>query len=243
PIVPISALIGENIFKKSEKMQWYKGLSLVGTLDKNVRPSKLPVDKPLRACVQDVYNLENGKIIVCKILTGILEKGKVVYFDPSGEKGLVEKVEMFGKETDRAEPGDSVGIIVNKTPEIERGEVISYPRDRASVPKNFVAEIILFSDIEVKNDDVLTIRCGTAEKKCKVRKILERIDPVNLTVDTKFPETLKNGDVGKLILSPIEAICIEKYSEFPELGRFVIEGKKGTVAAGIILETEVQEAD
>jgi len=30
---------------------------------------------------------------------------------------------------------------------------------------------------------------------------------------------------------------VEKFSDFPELGRFVIEGKKGTAAAGIVLET------
>jgi len=243
PIVPVSALNGENVFKKSEKMPWYKGSSLIDTLDKNVSPSTTPVDKPLRACVQDTYKLENKKIIVCKILTGILEKGKMVSFDPSGERGIIEKIEMFGKEMERAKPGDSVGIIVNKLPETKRGEVISYLHNRAKVPKSFVAEIILFSNIEVKNNDVLTIRCGTAEKECRVQKIVERIDPINLTVDAKFPEDLKSGDVGKSVFSPIEPMCIEEYSEFPELGRFVVEGRKGTAAAGIVLKTEITEVN
>jgi translation elongation factor EF-1alpha len=38
-------------------------------------------------------------------------------------------------------------------------------------------------------------------------------------------------------------MCIEKFSDFPELGRFVIEGGKGTVAAGIVLETRDMEAN
>lgn len=239
PIVPVSALAGENVSKKSEKMPWYKGASLVETLDEHVSPSPPPLDKPLRASVQDIYELEDKKIVVTKILTGILREGRAISFNPSGEEGLIQKIEMFGKEVQTAEPGDSVGVVLNGIPQTSRGDVISYPQDRAEVPESFVAEIILFSDREIKNDDELLIRCGTAEKKCRVKRILEKIDPVNLTLDTKFPEALKGGDVGKLVLSPLEPMCLERYSEFPELGRFVVEGRKGTAAAGIVLETQI----
>jgi len=241
PIVPLSALNGENVFERSRKMSWYRGSSLIETLDKTVSPSVPPVSKPLRGCVQDIYEIEGKKIVACKILTGILEEGKIVNLDPSGEKGLVTKIEMFEKEIEKAGPGDSVGLIVNELKEAKRGEVISYPQNRAKVARSFVAEIILFSDIELRNNDVLTIRCGTAENRCKVQKILERIDSVNLTVDAKFPEVLESGDVGKILFSPLEPMCVEKYFEFPELGRFVVEGVKGTVAAGIVLKIETAE--
>jgi elongation factor 1-alpha len=241
PIVPLSALKGENVFKKSEKMSWYKGLSLIETLDKTVKPSPSPVKKPVRACVQDVYDIEGKKIVVCKVLTGTLEVGKTVAFDPSGEVGLVKKIEMFGKEIETAGPGDSVGIILNNLKEAKRGEVISYPKNRAKTVKSFVAEMILFPEIEVKINDILMVRSGTAENKCKVQKILERIDPVNLTVDAEFPEVLMGGDVGKILCIPLDETCLEKYSEIPELGRFVVEGKKGTAAAGIVLETHVHD--
>jgi len=243
PVIPLSALNGENVFKKSEKMPWYKGLSLIETLDRAVRPSVPPVNKPLRACVQDVYEIEGKKIVVCKILTGIIEEGKIVNLEPSGEEGLVTQIKMFGKEIEKAGPGDSIGLIINKLKGAKRGGVISYPQDRAKVVRSFVAETILFSDVEVKNGDVLTIRCGTAENRCKVQRILERIDPINLTVDIIFPEVLNSGDIGKILFSPLEPMCVEKYSEFPELGRFVVEGRKGTAAAGIVLEIETAEAN
>jgi len=242
-IVPLSALKGENVFNRTQKMPWYRGSSLIETLDRTVRSSASPIDKPLRACVQDVYKLESKKVVVCKILTGILEEGEIVNFDPSGEEGLVTGIEMFGKEIERAGPGDSVGLIVNKLREAKRGEVVSYPQNRAKVVRSFVAEMVLFSNIEVRNGDVLIIRCGTAENKCKVQKILERIDPINLTVNAKSPEVLKSGDVGKILFSPLQPMCIEKYSEFPELGRFVVEGKRGTAAAGIVLETHAAGAE
>ena len=236
PMIPISALNGDNIFTESKKMEWYTGLTLIKTLDKTISPSTLPVNKPLRGFVQDIYQREGKEIIVCKIETGILETGKVISFNPSGNQGLLKTIGVFGTRTKKAEPGDSVGLFVDGINDIERGEVISYPENKPRKVKNFVAEIILFSDIEIRNGDILTIRCGTAEKKCKVQRILERIDPINLTLDAKFPKVLNGEDVGKVIFSPLEPMCIEKYSEFPPLGRFVVEGKKGTAAAGIVLE-------
>ena len=238
PIIPLSALVGENVSRKSEKMPWYMGLNLMETLDRTVSPAAPSVDKPLRACVQDVYEMEARKVVISKILSGRLEEGKTLSFEPSGERGLVSKIEMFGKEVNHAEPGDSVGLVIDGLKEVRRGEVISYPEQKAKTVKSFVAEMVLFTDIEIRNNDILMIRSGTAENKCRVQKILEKIDPVNLTLSVEYPEALESGDVGKILFLPVEPMCLEKYSELPELGRFVVEGRKGTAAAGIVLETK-----
>ncbi len=238
PIVPLSALVGENVSKKSERMPWYKGYSLIKTLDRTVSPAAPSVNKPLRACVQDIYETTESRIVISKILSGKLEQGKTVSFEPSGEKGFVRKVEMFGKTVTEAKPGDSVGLIIEGLETAKRGEVISYPENQAKTIAHFIAEIVLFTDVEIKNNDILLVRSGTAESKCRVQKILEKIDAVNLTKSEEFPEILESGDVGKILFLPLEPVCLEKYSELPELGRFVIEGRKGTAAAGIVLEVE-----
>jgi len=238
PKVPISALNGDNVFAKSQNMKWYNGSTLIDTLDDIVKPVQLPFNKPLRGCVQDVYKLENNEMVICKIETGRLEAGKTVYFSPSRKRGTVKAIEMFGSQLEKAMPGDSVGLILNKVQDIQRGEVVSYPENPAKTAKSFVAEIILFSETEIKNGDVHTIRCGTAEKKCKVEEILTEIDPVNLTTLATSPKTLRRGNVGEVKFSPLEPLSIEKHSEFPPLGRFVIEGRKGSVGAGIVLNVE-----
>jgi elongation factor 1-alpha len=240
--VPISAFKGDNVFTESQNIKWYNGLTLIDTLDNTVKPVHLASNKPLRGCVQDVYKLENKEIVVCKIETGMLRVGKTIYLSPSAKKGTVRSIEMFGSRLEKAKPGDSVGIIVNGVRNIQRGEVISYPANRAKKAKSFIAEIMLFSDSEIKNGDVHTIRCGTAEIKCKVEKILSEIDPVNLTVSATCPRALKAGSVGEVKLSPLEPLSIEKHSDFPPLGRFVIEGKKGSVGAGIVLNVERNSA-
>jgi len=236
PKIPISAMKGDNVFTKSRKMKWYEGKTLIDILDDTITPSALPVNKPLRGFVQDVYKHEDEEIVACKVETGILESGKIISFNPSGKQGLLKEIEVFGAKKSKAGPGDSVGLLVDGVSDVERGEVISYPENKPQKVKSFVAEIILFSDIEIRNNDLLTIRHGTAENKCKVQRILKEIDPVNLTVRRELPERLETGSVGEVKLLALQPLCVEKYSELPQLGRFVIEGKKGTSAAGIVLE-------
>lgn len=238
PKVPISAFNGDNVFTKSQNMKWYNGLTLIETLDNVVKPPQLPSDKPLRGCIQDVYKMRNKEIIACKIETGTLEVGNSIYFSPSGKKGTVKSIEVFGNPREKSVPGDSVGLIINGVQDVQRGEVISSPENRAEKARSFTAEIILFSGTEINNDDVQTIRCGTAEKKCKVEEILKEIDPVNLNILAVSPETLNGGNVGEVKFSPLEPLSIEKHSDFPPLGRFVILGRKGPVGAGIVLNVE-----
>lgn len=235
PIVPISALQGDNITEKSRHMDWYNGDTLIDALDKAVSPASQPTEKPLRATVQDVYTMPREKIIVCKIEAGKIEVGKNVISLPSGGRGVVTKIESYGEERKEAAPGDSVGLVIRGIGDIKRGEVISGPDDPAAITKKFTAELIIFSDIQIKNGDVLEIKAGTSEGKHRVEKMLEKIDPINLVIEETNPVVLKNGEVGKVILKPTYPVCLELYSEFPPLGRFVILNEKGTAAAGIIL--------
>ena len=49
------------------------------------------------------------------------------------------------------------------------------------------------------------------------------------------------GDVGKVVFRASEPVCIEAYKDVVQLGRFVIIGRTGTVAAGIIVDVSKME--
>jgi elongation factor 1-alpha len=234
--IPISAMEGDNVSKKSQSMAWYAGSPLIDALDNAISPSVLPVNRPLRGFVQDIYQQEGETIIACKIETGMLEAGRRIAFSPSGIELQLEAIEVLGGETRKAGPGDSVGLHVRSAKEAERGEVVSYPANTPREVKSFIAEVILFSNTKIRTGDAVTIRYGTAEKRCEVKHILKDIDPVNLTVRKEFPKHLREGSVGEVEFSALQPLCVEKYSGLPQLGRFVIEGTKGASAAGIVLE-------
>lgn len=236
PIVPVSAFEGENVTKPSEKMEWYTGKSLIETLDETVKPPKPLSEKPTRCVVQDIYRIEEQNVVVCRVETGRLRTGQAVTVMPIAEKGIVEKIESFGETVTEAGPGDSVGVVLKETSNLKRGYVLASSEEKLLPTKRFVSEVIVFGDLTLKTGCLVPIRVGTADAKCKVQRILEKIDAVSLTVVEEKPKSLENGEVGKIVLQPVEPLYVEEYSAFPELGRFVIIGKKGAAAAGIILE-------
>jgi elongation factor 1-alpha len=145
---------------------------------------------------------------------------------------------MLGNRPEKAMPEDSVGLIVEGVEDVERGEVISYPENPAKGAGTFKAEIILFTDTEIRTGEAHTVRVGTAEKKCKIDEILNEIDQLSLTIRQPSSLVLRGGEVGEAKFSPMEPLCLEKHSEFPPLGRFVIQGKKGPIGAGIVSNVE-----
>ena len=95
PFIPISAYVGDNVAKRSAKMTWYKGPSLVEALDANIIMPEKPTEKSLRWPVQDVYTITGvGTVPVGRVETGVMKVGDVLQFEPAGVKGEVKSIEM-----------------------------------------------------------------------------------------------------------------------------------------------------
>jgi len=155
---------------------------------------------------------------------------------PTREKRTVKRIEISGSEAQHAVPGDPIGIVLDKPADLKRGYVLTSAGEKLEPTKEFTAELIIFGDLTLKTGSQVSIRIGTATVNCTVQRILEKINPVSLTVMSENPESLTNGEVGKATFRPNSPLYAERYSDFPQLGRFVIIGERGAVAAGIILE-------
>lgn len=238
PMIPVSAMNGDNVYNKSKKTRWYTGPTLIDALDQHTFPPPSPSSKPLRAVVQDTYPYKGAhEIIACKVETGILTPRTRIVFNPSGKEGVLRKILVYSSEVERAGPGDPVGLVVAGVDDVERGEVVSYPHNQPKKTKQIRAEIVMFSDAPLERGQEIILRYGTAEKKCRVQTILSEMDPVTLRISSKTPNVLQGNSVGEVALLALEPMCLEKYSDLPQLGRFVVEDKRGAVAAGIVLET------
>jgi len=235
PVVPVSAFTGENVIRSSGRMSWYDGKTLIETLDDSVKPSEPPSELPLRCVVQDVYRLGDRDVVVCRVETGVLRKGQEVLVMPIMRRRVVRRIESFGACVREAVSGDSVGLVLDEAGDLERGCVLADVNEKLSPVSEFVAELIVFEDLVLRIGGRVCIRVGTAEVECRVEGILERIDPVRLTVIERDVEAIGAGDVGKVVFRPLEPLYLERYYEIPQLGRFVVLGKRGAEAAGIVL--------
>jgi len=92
PFVPISGWVGDNMLDRSKNMPWYKGKTLLESLD-SIIPPKRPTSLALRLPLQDVYKIGGiGTVPVGRVETGILKPGMDVHFAPVGKKSEVKSV-------------------------------------------------------------------------------------------------------------------------------------------------------
>ena len=239
PFVPVSAFVGDNVVKKSDKLGWYKGPSLVEALDGFVVPEQ-PVDKPLRLPIQDVYSITGvGTVPVGRIETGIMKPNDKVIFMPSNVQGEIKSIEMHHEILSEAMPGDNVGFNirgVGKT-DIRRGDVLSHVNTPATVAKEFTAQIIVLNHPSVISKGYTPVfHIHTSQIACTITEIVKKLDPKTGAVVQENPDFIKTGDAAIVKIKPSKPVVIETQKEFPQLARFAIRDMGMTVAAGICIE-------
>jgi len=238
PFIPISAYNGVNIVKKGGETPWYTGPTIVEALDGFKVPPK-PLDKPLRIPVQDVFTITgHGTVPVGRVEAGTLKPGQTVVVMPAGVKGEVKRIEMHHQEIPQAVPGDNIGFNLKgiEKKDMKRGDVIGDPNTPPKVAAEFKAQVVVLQHptaISVGYTPVFHIH--TAQFAGQFVELIEKKDPKTGQSAGK-PDFLKTGDIAVVKIKPLKPVVIEKYSDFPALGRFAIRDMGATVAAGVVLD-------
>jgi elongation factor 1-alpha len=237
--VPMSAYEGENVGKKPTKMEWWTGDTLVGAFDKLTPPKKF-TDKPLRLPVQEVFTITGfGTVPVGRVETGVMKPGDKVIFMPSNVTAEVKSIEMHHQMLQQAVPGDNVGFNVkgvDKT-QISRGDVVGPVSSPPTVVDTFTAQIVVLNHpTAIAINYTPVFHAHTVQFAGNFLEILEKKDPKTGQTMQKNPDFIKAGDVAIVKIKPLKNVSLEKYSEFPQLGRFALRDMGATVAAGIILD-------
>jgi elongation factor 1-alpha len=237
--VPTSGWTGDNLVKKSDKMPWYKGPTLFEALDQLELPPK-PTNKPLRVPVQDIYTITGiGTVPVGRVETGVLKEGDAIIFMPSNKKAEVKSIEMHHSKVPKAEPGDNIGFNVRGIGkgDVHRGDVAGPVDNPPTVAKEFIGQIIvIYHPTAIAAGYTPVLHYHTGQIACRFTELLKKIDPRSGQVTEENPSFLKTGDAAWVKMEPLRPIAVEKYVEFPELGRFAVRDMGTTVAAGVIKE-------
>jgi len=246
PFLPVSAWTGDNIIERSPKMPWHKGPTLIEAFDLLEPPPK-PIDKPLRIPVQEVYSISGvGTVPVGRVETGVLKVGDKIVFMPPGKVGEVRSIEMHHERIEKAEPGDNIGFNVrgiSKT-DIRRGDVAGHVTNPPTVAKSFKARIIvIWHPTAIAPGYTPVIHAHTASIACRITKIEARIDPRTGKVVEKEPKFIKKGHVAIVEFKPIKPMVVEKFSEFPQLGRFAMRDMGRTVGIGVVIDVEPEKVE
>ena len=235
-----SALMGDNIANKSDKMAWYKGPTVKEQIDKFPAPEK-PTGLPMRMPIQDVYEITGiGTVPVGKVETGVMKVGQKIVVLPgrsgTGIEGEVRSIEAHHEQLQEAEAGDNVGINLRGVgkKDMARGDVICDAAQPPAIVEEFEAQIAIINHPTVVAKGYTPVfHVHTAQVPCQFVELKSKLDPATGQVAEENPDFLKNGDVAIVKIKPVGNLVLESSDKNPNMARFAIRDAGVTVAAGV----------
>jgi elongation factor 1-alpha len=241
PFIPVSAWTGENLIERSPNMPWYKGPVLVEALDLLEVPPK-PIEKPLRLPIQDVYSISGvGTVAVGRVETGVLKTGDRVVIMPPGLVAEAKSIETHHVRIEKAEPGDNIGVNLKgvEKKDLKRGDVIGHLESPPTVADEFTARVmIVWHPTAIAVGYTPVIHIHTASVACRIVEIVSKIDPRTGKEIEKNPQFIKQGEFAVVRFKPIKPLVVEKYADFPQLGRFAMRDMGKTVGIGQVIDVK-----
>ena len=232
--IPIVAKDGDNVAKASNKMKWYSGKTLLQGLD-SFHVAESLTNRSLRLPVQDVYEIDGKPVLVGYIESGKLKPGEEVMILPSNKAAKINSIESFLTDKKEAEAGESIGITLNQFIFVKRGDVICKKDDLAVVADRFSAKILWMSNNKINVNEKIILKLATQKTECIIEKIKQKIDSSSLELLEENAKELKEMEIGKVIIKTLKPVVIEKFSDIPGLGRFVLTQNSEICAGGIIV--------
>lgn len=245
--IPVSAVNGENLATRSEKTPWYKGPTLLESLDAFAKaPPK--TDRPLRYPVQAVYKFvskgDDRRIIAGRIEAGRVKAGDKVVFSPSNKVSTVKSIEAFNAPArNEIEAGWSTGFTLTEEIYVTRGEVMSHLETPPLVSMRFRANLIWLGKKPLVQDRDYKLKIHTQSVTARLAKINKVIDASTEAQNALQKKEVGRHDVADVILEARQPIAFDAIGQEEATGRFVLVDGYDIAGGGIIIAAEKDEQE
>ncbi|KAG0096859.1 HBS1-like protein [Podila epicladia] len=259
--IPCSGFTGENLVKRSKKgyicngsavsdapveasvasvledFAWYKGPTLVQTIDKLDAPTRA-VEKPFRMSVTDVFKGTGGVSAAGRLEAGHVQVGEAIMVMPGSEMAVVKTMEVNDEPVRWAAAGDSVLLTLSGIDilQVNTGSVLCARDAPIPVTTHFAAQIVVFDvKIPITVGFPIIMHHQSHNEPGTISKLVATIDKGTGEVVKKSPRHLaKNTTAMVEINLNGRAIPLETFKDSKELGRVMLRKGGDTVAAGIV---------
>lgn len=246
--LPIAALSGANIKDRLDKKvcPWYDGPALLELLD-SISVGGRDADGPLRIPILDKY-IDRGIITMGKVESGTVREGQEILVMPQGVKARIDKVYINDGEVAVARPGENVKVKIRGCLEddIQRGFVLCTKDSPVVATTQFEAQLML---LELDHKNLFTagysavLHLHTAEEEVVVAKLVAELD--KKTGEPKPggpPRFVKSGALCVCVLKTVRTVCVEKFENMQQLGRFTLRDEGRTIGIGKVLRLGIPKA-
>lgn len=241
--VCIEGLTGKNIKVpiSPQLAPWYPPLTLFEALDSLPRIERSN-KKILRFPVLDKIYLQGSLYIFGKVESGIIRQNMKVTLMPHQKEITVLKIyDDDDIELAFAEVGESAKLSIKgvEEDEIRRGDVICGLQYWVNVCTEFEAEVKVLDLLPIHffgpGFNVI-MHMHTILEEVTITKIIQKIEDTHEKDDDKkkLSKFLRSQEKGIIRFKTKNPVCLEKYEDFTELGRFALRKDAFTVGVGKI---------
>ncbi|PJJ21958.1 sulfate adenylyltransferase subunit 1 [Janthinobacterium sp. 67] len=236
--IPLSALTGDNVVERGDKLGWYTGPTLIELLE-SLSVYDESHDTPFRFPVQLVARHNGHEANDFRGYMGRIEAGKVSIGDtlvvqPSGQTATVKDIVTLDGSLPTAVVGQSVTLLLNEYLDISRGDLLASSERPASLLKQVTADVCWLSEDALDLRRKYWIKHGTKQTAAKVTAIESILD---INTQQRHPaEGLKLNDIARISLNVQQALAADAYADIRATGAFILidEVTHQTVAAGMV---------
>mgnify|MGYP001105645209 CR=1 FL=1 len=239
--IPVSALTGANVKDafKSDASAWYQGPTFFQALD-DMPPISRPTGSPLRVTISARYKDKGVVSLIGKVESGILNATDSLIVVPTAKKVSIVNITCNDLPVTVAPAGSNVIIDVKgiEEDEIGSGHVLC-PATKPGYRSNMIEAQIMITDLNpqipvVTNGFTCVMHVHSATVEVKVRALVQELDRKG-AVAKEHPPFLKVGSIGIVRLELDDHTALEKFADFPSLGRFTLRDKNKTIGVGKII--------
>ncbi len=245
--LPVSGMEGDAIAALTDKMPWYQGQTVLESLD-SFEKEPLPVDKPFRMPVQDVYKFtkagDKRRIIAGTVDTGTVTVGDEIIFYPSGKRSTVKSLECFKAQSPaKFSAGSAASLTLDQQIYIARGQLAARADQPApKVSKRLRVNLFWMGKQPMERGKTYILKVGTVKEPVCVEEITSVMDASDLS-SAHQKDSIEYHDVAECILSCQHAIAFDIIEDVPATGRFVIVDDYEIRGGGIIRESLADEQE
>lgn len=238
--IPISALNGDNVVNRSEKMSWYEGSTLLYTLenlhigsDYNHIDCRFPVQTVIRPKMAPYHDFRG---YAGRIAGGVFKPGDEITVLPSGFISKIKSIETFNGPLSEAFAPMSVVIQLTDDVDVSRGDMLVRSNNQPDLNQDIEIMMCWLDTKAPHPKSKYIIKHTTSEAKAIIKKIRYKLDVNTLHRNV---ENLNIGmnDVARVQLRTTKPLLTDAYRKNRTTGSIILidESTHETVAAGMII--------
>lgn len=242
-LIPISALNGDNVVNRSEQSPWFKGDTLMNTLE-NIEISSDRDLEHFRMPVQYVNRPNLDFRGFCgTVSSGVIKKGDSITVLPSGKSSTVKEIITYDGNLEYAYAQQAITLTLNDEIDISRGDILVKNDEQPQMSDTLDVDIVWMSEEPLIKGKSYFIKRASTTTSGTIDSFYYKTD-VN-TLEQESANALELNEIARAKLSLNQTIAFDSYNQNKAMGSFIVIDRitNNTVGAGMIVQKSEQKTE